>query len=219
MCNLYACEMTAAEMRSLGMHYRFTGASWTGREEERGRYEPIGEVHPNQRAPVVVLRNGEHILREDMLWGFPKYAEAYGTNFRTLTNPRWKPWLNREHRCVVPATAFALPDRNTPESDRMGRWFSRADKLPFVFAGIWRPWTGNRGSKQAPNVGVHTLFSIMTTDPNAVVEPIHEQAMPVLLMTADAAHRWLNGATVEDALAMQRPAADDALVVGPPVAL
>jgi hypothetical protein len=24
-----------------------------------------------------------------------------------------------------------------------------------------------------PNIGDHTLFSIMTTEPNAVVEPIH----------------------------------------------
>jgi putative SOS response-associated peptidase YedK len=60
------------------------------------------------------------------------------------------------------------------------------DKLPFFFAGIWRPWTGDRGTKKTPNVGEHTLFSIMTTEPNGLVEPIHEQAMPVLLMTSEA---------------------------------
>lgn len=66
----------------------------------------------------------------------------------------------------------------------MWRWFRRAEGLPFCFAGIWRPWTGDRGTKKAPNVGDNTLFSIMTTEPNAVVEPVHEQAMPVLLMTS-----------------------------------
>jgi putative SOS response-associated peptidase YedK len=84
-------------------------------------------------------------------------------------------------------------------------------------AGIWRPWTGDRGTKKTPNVGDHTLFSIMTTEPNAVVEPIHEQAMPVLLMTAEDVERWLNGSSVEDALAMQKPAAEEVLEAGPPV--
>jgi hypothetical protein len=41
--------------------------------------------------------------------------------------------------------------------------------------------------------------------------------MPVLLMTAEEVDQWLNGSSVEDALAMQKPAANDALVVGPPV--
>ena len=120
MCNLYAYRMTAAEMRALKLHYRFVGTTWTEWEErQRRRNEPIGDVHPNQRAPVVVLQNGQHIVHEDMLWGFPKYAKTYGTNFRALNNPRWKPWLNREHRCVVPAMAFAEPDKNTPEGDMM----------------------------------------------------------------------------------------------------
>ena len=57
----------------------------------------------------------------------------------------------------------------------------------------------------------------MTTEPNGVVEPIHEQAMPVMLMTAEDVDRWLKGTSVDDALAMQKPAPDDALVVGPPV--
>ena len=57
----------------------------------------------------------------------------------------------------------------------------------------------------------------MTTEPNGVVSPVHEQAMPVTLMTAQDVERWLNGRSAEDALAMQRPAPDDAFVVGPPV--
>jgi putative SOS response-associated peptidase YedK len=55
----------------------------------------------------------------------------------------------------------------------------------------------------------------MTTRPNAVVEPIHEKAMPVMLMTPDDVEQWLNGATVEDALKMQKPVSDDAIVIRP----
>jgi putative SOS response-associated peptidase YedK len=66
-----------------------------------------------------------------------------------------------------------------------------------------------------PNIGNHTLFSIMTTDPNAVVEPIHEKAMPVMLMTPEDVEQWLRGSTVEDALKLQKPAPDDAIVIRP----
>jgi len=220
MCNLYTYKMSAEEMRALKLHFQFYGTTWTEWEErQRRRNEPIEDVYPNQRAPVVVLQDGEPVVREDMLWGFPKYKPAanWGTNFRTLKNNQWKLWLDREHRCIVPATAFAEPDKTTPKGAMMWRWFTRADKLPFFFAGIWRPWTGDRGTKKTAKIGDHTLFSIMTTEPNAAVEPVHDQAMPVLLMTAEDVDRWLTGKSVEDALAMQKPAPDDALVVGPPV--
>ena len=55
----------------------------------------------------------------------------------------------------------------------------------------------------------------MTTEPNAVVEPIHEKAMPVMLMTPDDVEQWLCGATVDDALKIQKPAPDDAIVLRP----
>jgi putative SOS response-associated peptidase YedK len=114
-------------------------------------------------------------------------------------------------------TGFAEPDKNTPRGAMMWRWFRRSDGLPFFFAGIWRPWTGDRGTKKAPNVGNHTLFSITTTEPNGVVQPVHEQAMPVLLMTPADVGRWLKGSSVRDAVAMQKPAPDAALDAGPPV--
>jgi putative SOS response-associated peptidase YedK len=68
---------------------------------------------------------------------------------------------------------------------RRWRWFERADKQPFFFAWIWRPWTGD------------------------------EKAMPVMLMTPDDVEQWLRGTSVEDALKMQKPAPDDAIVIRP----
>jgi putative SOS response-associated peptidase YedK len=44
------------------------------------------------------------------------------------------------------------------------------------FAGIWREWEGNRGTKVAPDVGVHTVFSFLTTDASPDVAPIHPDA-------------------------------------------
>ena len=39
--------------------------------------------------------------------------------------------------------------------------------------------------RRCPASGDHALFSIMTTEPNGIVEPIHGKAMPVMLMTPD----------------------------------
>ena len=55
----------------------------------------------------------------------------------------------------------------------------------------------------------------MTTEPNAVVEPIHQKAMPVMLMTPEDVEQWLQGGTVGDALKMQKGAPDDAVIVLP----
>ena len=170
-----------------------------------GRNESL-DVYPSRPAPVVVSRTDSALCA--------KTCAGYGTNFRTLQNRLWRDWLDRAHRCVVPATAVSEPDRNTSKPVQW-RWFWRADKQPFFFAGVWRPWTGDRGPKKAPNIGDHTLFSIMTTEPNGIVGPIHEKAMPVMLMTPDDVEQWLRGSSVEDALEMQKPAPDNAIVMRP----
>ncbi len=90
----------------------------------------------------------------------------------------------------------------------INRRFGRPDGHSFFFAGIWRPWTGDRGTKAKPNVGQHHLFSFLTTEPNNLVKLIHEKAMPVILTTQDDIERWL-AAPVEEALKLQRPAPDD----------
>jgi putative SOS response-associated peptidase YedK len=54
------------------------------------------------------------------------------------------------------------------------------------------------------------LFAFLTTEPNAVVAPIHPKAMPVILTTPDEIETWLT-APAADALRLQRPLLDDAL--------
>jgi putative SOS response-associated peptidase YedK len=49
---------------------------------------------------------------------------------------------------------------------------------------------------------------------NGVVKPVHEKAMPVMLLMADDVKRWLYG-SVTDALALQKPESDTAIVVLP----
>ena len=54
------------------------------------------------------------------------------------------------------------------------------------------------------------MFGFLTTDVNAIVAPIHPKAMPVILTTPKEVDLWLS-AEADDALALQRPLADDAL--------
>jgi hypothetical protein len=64
MCNLYTWKMTAEEMRALKLHYQIHGTTWAEWEErQRQQNKPIDDVYPNKRAPVVVIENGEHVVR------------------------------------------------------------------------------------------------------------------------------------------------------------
>ncbi len=95
-------------------------------------------------------------MREDMLWGFPKYKPGAnrGTNFRTL-------------------------------------------------------------NKAQCSSGSIASIVAMTTGPNGVVQPVHEQAMPVLLMRPRTSI-YGKGSSVENVPEMQKPAQDDVLKIGPP---
>lgn len=39
---------------------------------------------------------------------------------------------------------------------------------------------------------MHRRYSILTTEPSGVVQPTHDEAMPVMLMTAEDVDVWLN---------------------------
>jgi putative SOS response-associated peptidase YedK len=89
------------------------------------------------------------------------------------------------------------------------KWLARP---LFAFAGLWTPWRGVRGPKSAPIEGEHELFAFFTTEPNALVAPIHPKAMPVILTTPAEVDFWL-AADAPKALELQRPLPDDALRV------
>lgn len=215
MCNLYTMRLSRDEVAGLLRHYKLVGRDFA---DAMAAKNDAANVYPNYEAPVLVVRDGERAI-ETMRWGFPPPpftgSKAPVTNIRNTSSNYWRPWLKKpEQRCIVPATAFSEPDRNTSKPVRF-RWFARKDGQPFFFAGIWREWEGDRGTKAKPNVGRHKLYSFLTTEPNGIVEPIHDKAMPVLLTTPADVDRWLTG-TLEEALELQKPAGDEAIVLLPP---
>jgi hypothetical protein len=116
----------------------------------------------------------------------PQYQSSY-----------WRNWLRPEFRCLVPATSFCEWTDSRP---KVPHWFALDEqRTPFAFAGIWRPWTGERKGES----GEHRLFAFLTTEPNDLVRPIHEKAMPVILSDADNWETWLTG-SVEEALVLAR---------------
>lgn len=203
MCNLYANDRRKhrALAERLQLDLPFDEISETPRQ--------LPGIFPDYLAEIVRLSSSGRAELVDMRWGFPSLdrpgARRPITNARNVQSKYWRNWLKTEWRCLVPVTAFA----EWGTSPRGNHWFARADNEGFCFAGLWRPWTGVRGTKANPVEGEHRLFAFLTTEPNALVRAAGATAMPVILRPEDW-DVWLTG-SVEDVLELQRPAPEGEL--------
>jgi putative SOS response-associated peptidase YedK len=166
-------------------------ADWFGVAlEEMPWFAPSFNVAPQSVQPVVRLdgdsgKRGFALMR----WGLvPFWAQdariAYATINARAEEAAWKPAYRealKKRRCLVPADAFYEWQRLGVRSKKP---FAIALKSgePYAFAGLWERWLPKDGKTLE-------TFTILTTDPNEVMEPIHNR-MPVILRPEDY-DRWL----------------------------
>ncbi|MBX3429724.1 MAG: SOS response-associated peptidase family protein [Hyphomonadaceae bacterium] len=185
MCNRYA-----SDIRKAGLEREYYGFE----EFSENRINTILEVFPKSIGPVIHPNEDEQLQWSRMRWGLPgppQFGGAPVTNIRNLKSAHWRPLLGPAHRCLVPFTAFSEYEDASPKGAKVIRWFASPDRSMLAFAGIWRTWSGDYGSKKEPNVGEHLLFSFLTTDANDLVRPVHAKAMPVVLTTEEERSEWL----------------------------
>ncbi len=171
------------------------------RFKEQLNIAPNYNVAPTHEMPIVRMAAGgeDHELVKAR-WGLiPHWAKdtksAYSTiNARSETaasKPAFRDAFKRRH-ALIPADAFY-------EWRRKGK-----DKEPylirlkggglFAFAGLWSTWRSPEGEDI-------TSYTIMTTEPNALLATIHNR-MPVILARDDH-ERWL--ANERDSADLLRP--------------
>ena len=149
---------------------------------------------PSQRLPVITNAAPHQI--QLLSWGLvPSWSRdptghgpASGPkpiNARAETlaeKPSFRQLLDRR-RCLVLADSF-YEWQATPAGKVPHRILLR-DEQPFAFAGLWDEWLDRSTGE------LHPTFTIITTEPNALMAGIHNR-MPVILPDRAAEQAWLN---------------------------
>jgi putative SOS response-associated peptidase YedK len=177
-------------------------------DDAGGRYN----VAPTDPGSVVVERDGRRALTT-YRWGLvPHWAADLSVAARHInaraetlaTSHAFRDSFARR-RCIVPADGFyewrRLADRRQPFV------IHRTDEAPLALAGLWSGW-------RDPSTGdVRRTFTIVTTQANEVVAPLHDR-MPVVLPRVAWA-TWLDTehADMGELDALLQPAPPDHLEV------
>jgi putative SOS response-associated peptidase YedK len=182
MCGRYVRKTTRREI-----------AAWFEAEDASSlEWGTSYNVAPQSFQPVV-RRNRETGAREIALmrWGLiPYWSKDARIGYSTInakaetvaTAPAFREALKRR-RCLVPADAFYEWQKLDPKHKQPFA-IALTSKEPYGFAGLWDRW------KDLTTGEWLETFTIITTDANPVVAPMHNR-MPVILERADYA-RWLS---------------------------
>jgi putative SOS response-associated peptidase YedK len=124
-------------------------------------------------------------------WAKEKKIAASLINARSdtvATKPAFRAAFKRR-RCLILSDGFYewRKSASTQEAPKQPFHIRMSDGSPFGFAGLWEHWSGENPPIES--------CTIITTDANDVVRPLHDR-MPVILEARDYA-RWLDPATAD----------------------
>ena len=153
-------------------------------------FVPRYNIAPTQIIPVILEKQGKRII-EGLRWGLiPSWAkdDSIGNkliNARAETLAEKPSFKNafQSRRCLIPASGF-YEWMKQAKGAKQPFYFSLKDKEIFGFAGLYEQWQDKETGKQLET------FTIITTEANQVLEPIHER-MPVILKAENYA-QWLD---------------------------
>jgi len=166
----------------------------------------VGELRPSWNvaptATVWVIRDsgksgesgesGDARMLQPMRWGLvPSWADdptignrMFNARVETLAQrPAYRAAVRRR-RCIVPADGFYEWTAVSGRHRKQGWYFQSVDGQPLAMAGLWETWqpTGDADT-------LHTC-TVVTTDANDVVAPIHDR-MP-LVLPDEVIDAWLD---------------------------
>ncbi len=151
-------------------------------------WRPRYNIAPSQEVPAI-RQETEGRKAVLLRWGLiPHWAKEEKFGYRTInaraetvhTKPAFRSAFKRR-RCLIPATGFyewrKLNRHKQPYNIRL------KDRELFAFAGLWEHW-------QSPEGAEIESCTIIVTDANEVLKPIHDR-MPVIL-DPDQYDSWLD---------------------------
>lgn len=166
-------------------------------------YEPRYNINPGQ--PLEVITNEAPAKIDRFHWGLvPSWADEVDDgiiNARSETAHEKRTFRDawEQRPCLVLSTGFY--EWQSPNGGRKTPYrIYREDDVAFAMAGLWETTTVD--SEEVTSV------TILTTDPNDLMAPIHDR-MPVVL-PADAETTWLE-ASPDRRRELCRPYPDDDL--------
>lgn len=173
---------------------RYALAGSTVNLEKHFRAKLLGEANltsfniaPTQQAPII-MNTSPNVIRLET-WGLVPYWTKADEKPRLLFNSRSdtllsKPSFSRylQHkRCLIPATGFY--EWKSEGKIKQPYYIHFKNEELFAFAGIWEVYAN------ADAEVIHT-YSIITTEPNAMMSEIHNR-MPVIV-DKEHMHDWLH---------------------------
>lgn len=169
-------------------------------------------VAPGQLMPVVITHDGKSRL-ELMKWGLiPFWAKDPKIGYRLINarddtifdKPVWRSLILKQ-RCLIPADGFYEWQKPAnPKEHKKPFYIRPRQEELFSFAGVWEAWKDSEGLEWK-------TYSIITTEPNKEMRPIHNR-MPVILHREDEAS-WLESSrrSRDDIEPLLRPYEDGGL--------